>query len=312
MGKKPVLGLVGLAWLGLAVGGCKSGCGCGGDNSAQGQTRRRADNGYAKAWGQKKTQHPADQQQQPAPEEGAVAAKGVDPRSQPAYNFPVNERDVPREQENVAEQVQKQPSALPHDLSPENTAAMKRSAATPEVIQTGRTETPATPQTLPDAQGQAAPRSEGAVPPTVGAGVGDVVPHRPAVASPSDPMGGPAPPAPPSVEKVGGGVPPPPPTVGTAAGSPTSPIPEYAPAATPTASPLSAAPTAPPSGAVAPAGAVVPPTPVSPLSKVPPPSNALTNGARGETLPPLPEPPASTPPLPTIPAPTPMPTEPIR
>ena len=311
MGKKPALGLIGLAWLGLAVGGCKSGCDCG-DKSAQKpqQPRQRADNGFAKSWRQPKRQNAADQQQL-APEEG-IAAKGANPRAQPAYNYDPSLRE-PVERGGLAQQVREVPPRLPQELTPENAAVTQKPLGAPELIRTGRTmETTTPPQTYPDAPAHTTPRPEGGVPPAgAGPDLDDVKPHVPPSPPTGEPMGGPAPPPPPSVEKVGT-MPPPPPGVGTTGGAPTGSVPEYDPASMPTTSkPLSAAPPAPvaEAGAVSPGSGAVPPAPTNPVSDVPPPPPALQYGARENHMPPLQDAPQGTPQLPTPPAPTP---EPIR
>src|SRR5262245_58183269 len=87
MGKKPVLGLLGLAWVGLALSGCKDCC-CGnsGWKKDSQPTARR-------------TTPPTDAMAQSRPrsvEQAPIAAKGAGtPQLQHPYNFPTASPDVP-------------------------------------------------------------------------------------------------------------------------------------------------------------------------------------------------------------------------
>jgi hypothetical protein len=305
MGKKPVLGLVGLAWLGLAVGGCKSSGGCDCDKSAQQPKPKRADNGYARAWGQPKPQNATAQQTQPA--EGTVASKGVDPRAQPDYDYDPSKRE-PTERGSVARQIQDVPGKLPADLSPESTAVLKKPAGTPELVQTGRTPEPPTGSETSRQQVPAhnVAGTEKTVPPqaTPGPDLGEVRPH------PTPELGG-APegtpvgmPANPLVEKTGGTgspMPPPPPTIATTGTAP-APIREVEPATLPTPTQMPTTPPTPPAEAgtmAAPVGGPTPPAPTNPLAEVPPPGPAIQKGVKDNT-PPLPPTPEGTKPLPTV------------
>jgi hypothetical protein len=305
MGKKPVLGLVGLAWLGLTVGGCKH-CDC--DKTAQDRQQRR-DNGYAKAWRQPKPQDATAQQTQVQAQEGAVASKGTDPRLRPAYDLDDTKYE-PTAKGSVARQIQEVPQQLPEKLTAESAAVMKKPAGNPELVQTGRaTETPGAPE-LPrsDVVEHKSAITEGTVPAHAAPGpdLGEVRPPAPAQVG-ETPVGGPGNiSAPPTVEKVGGSVPvPPPPPAGAAPGMAPEPIRELAPAAPLPApsQPLSAAPAAPPAEAskvVDPASGATPPAPASPVVEVPPPPSAMQNGVKEGLMPPLPAAPASTPQLPSV------------
>ena len=145
MGKKPVLGLVGLCWLGLTVSGCKD-CGCGNKSAQKSRdtypvARRQAPQGSETTTAA--TERPR------SVEEASVATKTVAPRATNPYDLPPDQYDPPGAGEvaaakpAVAEkavtQVAKpipQPASFPIAA---DTAAGPKMDATDSVVPPGKT-----------------------------------------------------------------------------------------------------------------------------------------------------------------------------
>lgn len=317
MGKKPVLGLIGLAWIGLAISGCKGGGGCNCDSSAQKPSRR--DFGGT-TWGKKNNQGVAKQQ---APADESVAAKGTDPRTKPAYDYPVGDRDVPPDRGAVAEkevverrpteQVQNPPARLPDEnlMSGGGPEVTKKETSSGILPASRTTEvTPPAETQIHEIQGQATPEVQRTPPYSqTGPELPLVVPHGSAAPASTlaNPTGAPVPPPPPTIEQMGAGPGVTPPAPAAAGGRPMAvpvqaplPVPSPLPSGTPPMPMTDGGATLAPATATAPTVAATP----APVVDVPPgpPAPAIQSGVR-DYMPAQPTPPSTTPQLPSVPPP---------